>query len=295
MENELVKVEARQVVNIEDQAMSCDMLVRQIKLIQEMMKTVMKDGEHYGIIPGCGKKPSLLKPGAEKLGATFRFAPSYKVTRSELQHGHREYEIFCSLEHIPTGKTVGQGLGSCSTMESKYRYRSAEKACPECGAATIIKGKVEYGGGWICFAKKGGCGAKFKDGDQAIEGQATGRVEHDNPADYWNTCMKMAKKRAHVDAILTATSASDIFTQDVEDLPQVNTTPPPATDTPKADPKPNGKSLGELYQELSNKASTIEEWEKIEPYLKRHKADLMLIEQYHHDFELWQDFHAPTD
>ena len=43
------------------------------------------------------------------------------------------------------------------------------------------------------------------------------RVEFDNPADYYNTVLKMAKKRAHVDAILTATAASDCFTQDVED------------------------------------------------------------------------------
>ena len=43
------------------------------------------------------------------------------------------------------------------------------------------------------------------------------RVEYDNPADYYNTALKMAKKRAHVDAILTATAASDCFTQDVED------------------------------------------------------------------------------
>jgi hypothetical protein len=47
------------------------------------------------------------------------------------------------------------------------------------------------------------------------------KVEHDNPADYYNTCLKMAKKRAHVDAILTATAASDIFTQDIEDMPEV--------------------------------------------------------------------------
>ncbi|WP_418719751.1 hypothetical protein [Bilophila wadsworthia] len=47
-----------------------------------------------------------------------------------------------------------------------------------------------------------------------------GRVEHDNPADYYNTCLKMAKKRALVDAVLTCTAASDIFTQDIEDEPQ---------------------------------------------------------------------------
>lgn len=107
-------------------------------------------------------------------------------------------------------------------MEGKYRFRKADQKCPECGKdSTIIKGKKEYGGGWICFQKKGGCGAKFKDGDPAIENQNMGRVEHDNPADYYNTVLKMAKKRAHVDAVLTATAASDIFTQDIEDMPEV--------------------------------------------------------------------------
>ena len=35
--------------------------------------------------------------------------------------------------------------------------------CPNCGKDTIIKGKPEYGGGWVCYSKKGGCGAKFTD------------------------------------------------------------------------------------------------------------------------------------
>ena len=33
-----------------------------------------------------------------------------------------------------------------------------------------------------------------------------------------NTILKMAKKRAYVDAILTACHASKVFTQDVEDI-----------------------------------------------------------------------------
>lgn len=41
-----------------------------------------------------------------------------------------------------------------------------------------------------------------------------------NPADMYNTVLKMAKKRAFVDAILTCTAASDCFTQDIEDDPQ---------------------------------------------------------------------------
>jgi len=47
--------------------------------------------------------------------------------------------------------------------------------------------------------------------------QAAGRVENTDLADTYNTVLKMAKKRALVDATLTATAASDIFTQDLED------------------------------------------------------------------------------
>jgi hypothetical protein len=230
-----------QVVNVEDFAMNAFTIQRQVNIIQEVMQQVMKSGEHYGSIPGCGNKPTLLKPGAEKLGLTFRFAPSYDISKADMPDGHREYMIVCTLTHINSGFVVGQGVGSCSTMEGKYRYRKAGHKCPSCKKEdTIIKGKKEYGGGWVCFAKKGGCGAKFKDGDKDIEGQDTGRVEHDNPADYYNTVLKMGKKRAHVDAILTATAASDLFTQDIEDMPEVI----PGSivkETPKAKPTSSQK------------------------------------------------------
>ena len=212
--------EVREIVpiNIEDYAMTTEKVVRQVGLIQEVMAKVMKANEHYGVIPGT-TKPSVLKPGAEKLSHTFRFATEYRINRSDLPGNHREYEIVCRLTHQPTGVFVAEGVGSCSTMETKYRYRKAEAKCPECGKEAIIKGKKEYGGGWLCYSKKGGCGAKFKDGNPAIENMDMGRIEYDNPADYYNTALKIAKKRAHVDAVLTATAASDIFTQDVEDLP----------------------------------------------------------------------------
>jgi hypothetical protein len=64
---------------------------------------------------------------------------------------------------------------------------------------------------------KGGCNANFNPGDPAVEGQQTGKVENPDIADTYNTVLKMAKKRAHVDAILTATAASDIFTQDIDE------------------------------------------------------------------------------
>ena len=201
------------VVNFEEYAMTPDKVVRQINLIQEVMQKVMKLGEHYGTIPGCGPKPTLLKPGAEKISTTFRLAPEYKITKTDLKDGHREYEIVCSLVHIPTGQFVGQGVGACTTMEGKYRFRSQ-------GIPTGEPIPKDY------KAKKGwykAQGFTCKKDDESGEWQwcKLEKGEHDNPADYYNTVLKMAKKRAHVDAVLTATAASDIFTQDIEDMPEV--------------------------------------------------------------------------
>lgn len=209
---------AQAVVNIEDAAMNPAQIIRQVALIQTVLHQVMKDGEHFGVIPGTGNKPSLLKPGAEKLSLTFRLSPSYRIERVEYPGGHREYIVHCSLTHIPTGTEVGQGVGSCSTLEAKYRFRTGPAEStgrPVPKDYWALRDKDPAG------AKKllGGPGysAKKVDGSWEIVQQGE-KVEHDNPADYYNTVLKMAKKRAHVDAILTATAASDIFTQDVEDL-----------------------------------------------------------------------------
>ena len=43
------------------------------------------------------------------------------------------------------------------------------------------------------------------------------KQENPDIADVYNTVLKMAKKRAMVDAVLTITAASDIFTQDLEE------------------------------------------------------------------------------
>jgi len=200
------------------QALQPNAVLDQIEMIQNLMAMAMQDGEHYGTIPGCGTKKILFKSGAEKLGFMFRLEPDYQVFENDLGNFHKEYRVTCTLHHIESGNKVGQGVGSCSTLESKYRWREQKRKCPKCGNEFIIKGKDEYGGGWLCWAKKGGCNAKFKDGDESIESQKIGRVENEDIADQYNTVLKMAKKRAHVDAILTATAASDIFTQDMEDF-----------------------------------------------------------------------------
>jgi len=199
-------------------AMTVDNLVEQVQLIQGAMKKVMKRGEHYGVIPGT-TKPTLLKPGAQKLCTLFRLAPRIKSkTWTEHHKEHRTCEIVVELIHITTGDFCGEGIGVCSTLEKRYRYMSEQRNCPECGViGAIIKGKVEYGGGWLCWKKKGGCDAKWDDNDPVIADQKVGIVEREDLADLWNTIAKMAMKRAVGDAVLTATAASDIFTQDIGD------------------------------------------------------------------------------
>lgn len=192
----------------------------QVNLIQSVMQEVMKRDEHYGVIPGTGTKPSLLKAGAEKLCLVFRLAPDYEI--DEKREGqHVTITSKCILTHIPTGQRYGAGMGSCSTRESKYAYRNAAIKCPNCQQSAVIKGKAEYGGGWVCFKKKGGCGSKFPDGEQLIEGQPSGRMPNEDLADQYNTVLKMANKRSLVAAVLNTTAASDIFTQDIEDMPHV--------------------------------------------------------------------------
>jgi hypothetical protein len=191
-------------------------VVTQVQEIQLLMKEAMKEGEHYGTIPGCGDKKVLLKSGAEKLCLLFHIAPEYKIEKTDLDRGHREYMITCRLVNRDTGIFLGEGVGLCSSMEKKYGYRQGTRKCPNCGEETIKRSKFDNEG-WYCFAKIGGCGAKFNPDDTEITNQETGRIDNPDLPDTFNTVLKLAKKRALVDATLTATAASDIFTQDLED------------------------------------------------------------------------------
>lgn len=148
----------------------------QVNLIQQIMRDVMQDGQHYGLIPGCGKKPSLFKSGAEKLSFTFKLRPiigDKDIVITTLPDGHREYSVHCHILNF-NGIEMATGIGSASTMEKKFRYRKNYNT----------------------------------------------QKQEENPdiADTYNTVLKMAKKRAYVDGILSATAASDIFTQDIEDM-----------------------------------------------------------------------------
>ncbi|HSW63905.1 MAG TPA: hypothetical protein VLH56_11460 [Dissulfurispiraceae bacterium] len=261
---------------------SVDQVKAQVAMIQGLMSSLMKNGEHYGKIPGCGEKPSLLKPGAEKISFMFRLAPDYQIERIDMPGGHREYIITCSLRHVETGMKYGEGVGSCSTMESKYRYRGGEKEGTGQPVPTEYWNFKKDGRTDDAQALIGGRGyAPGKiDGRWEIC-QIGDKVEHDNPADYYNTVLKMGKKRAHVDAVLTATAASDIFTQDIEDLVDNGVMKPkqetnaekPQTEKPQA-PRRASDGMGEKER------PTKEDLDKFENLLLGHLGSGQAVQDW---------------
>ena len=192
-------------------SISTEEMVHQAKAIQEVMRALFVEGEHYGKIPGTAKV-TLLKSGAEKIQLMFRLSSTYEVHKVDMPNGHREYMVMASVSD-QSGRLLSQGVGVCSTMESKYRWRKADNY--EITDQTIPRDakdrKAHY--------RKQGYGMQKIDGAwywvRYLEGA---RQENPDIADVYNTVIKMAKKRALVDATLTATAASDIFTQDVDDM-----------------------------------------------------------------------------
>lgn len=206
----------------------------QVRLIQDLMRRVMKEGVHFGKIPGCGDKPTLLKAGAEKIGMVFQLVPTFEYQAREMAEGHREYEFTCTLTHRPSGKVVGQGVGTCSTMESKYRYRW-DNTFEEVPKDFWKTRDPQLIGGPSYAARK--AWVQGDGGERAQKWFVFQKVEHVDPADYYNTVKKIAKKRALVDCTITATACSDIFDQDTVDEdgePLVM----PDTDAADAAPKP---------------------------------------------------------
>jgi hypothetical protein len=204
-------------------AMSIELAVERYSAVTEFVSRVLRKDVDYGVIPGTEKR-TLLKPGAEKLTTFFGLSTRFQLLEriedwTGEAHGGEPFFYYLYRCQLSRGELlIAEGDGSCNSRETKYRWREAQRVCPACAQAAIIKGREEYGGGWLCFKKRGGCGAKFRDGDAEVESQQTGRVFNPDIADQVNTIQKMAQKRSLVGAGLLAGSASEFFTQDVEDL-----------------------------------------------------------------------------
>lgn len=235
--------------------------VERFSKIEELAHRVLKEGREegtgdYGIVPGT-KRKVLFKSGAEKLCTVFRIGPEYQVELCERDDEFATYTVRCTLRHQPTGAMLGSALGLCTNRESKYRYRHAGRSCPKCHQEAIIKGRAEYGGGWLCFTKRGGCGAKYDDNDSTITDQTLGRVENEDLADLDNTILKMAEKRAFLAAVLNVLGISSMFTQDLQEGAyeppgEPETSKPPPEDQATGLREDMDKMLADMIQQMDS-------------------------------------------
>ena len=252
------------------------------KLLREL-KEMLMEGVDYGVIPGT-EKPTLLLPGAQKICTFFGYVPHYEVRQIEEWTPEKYgeplfyYDYTCVL--LKDRQGVGEGRGSCNSWESKYRFRwvskdIAERRADFAGLPTrggrisepvFAIDKAETGGKygkpmahWQAFrdAIEAGTALKTKR-DKKGGGQmdcweidsTLYRIPNDGFPDVINTCQKMGQKRAYIAATLSATGASQYFTQDLEDvdLPGVHGEPPPPKDTPPVRAEgapPNAGQTGE--------------------------------------------------
>ena len=192
------------------------------QLMIQFIRDSMKEGRDYGVISGT-EQLTLWKPGAEKLctffGYSFRLIPVESVMDwTGKDHDGEPFFFFrhrCELRHGAV--LIGDSEGSCNSWEKKYRYRDGKRKCPKCGKETVYKSKPRDGDppnkpmGYYCWAKMGGCGAKFTENDVSITGQQVGQVRNDGIFDQVNTIQKMSEKRALVGTTVIACNASEFF------------------------------------------------------------------------------------
>ena len=135
--------------------------MNKITQFQKVIQNTLHQNHDYGIIPGTSK-PTLLKPGAEKILMMMGLQSEFEIVDStrDFEKGFFQYQVRCKL--LKGDMVITEGLGACNTRERKYLKM--------------------------------------------------------DPYTMDNTVLKMAKKRALVDAALLVASLSDVFTQDLEDM-----------------------------------------------------------------------------
>jgi len=158
-------------------------VMQRIVNFQNVIQKTLKEGHDYGVIPGTGNKPTLLKPGAEKILMLMGVTSEYEIIErvQDYDRGFFAFTVKCVLSR--GGQVITEGVGHANTRERRY---------------TRVK-----------------------------EGR-----EPQDPYTLANTVLKMAKKRAQVDATLTIAALSEIFTQDIEDMDITENTYNPNVDNP---------------------------------------------------------------
>lgn len=214
-------------------------------------KSILKMDLDYGVIPGT-PKPSLYKPGAEKLRLVYGLSSEQECIEktADLDRPYIDYTYRCTIK-TKQGQILAQCDGSCNSMEPKFGYtwktidklpgdtdvsklpsKLSRKKITEFDFAirkaetTGPYGKPqEHWDKWRSAIQSGTATKHFVqrfgkglDEWQMDETVTLYRIVNPNVVSLKNTILKMAQKRAFVGAILVATGASEFYTQDIEDM-----------------------------------------------------------------------------
>lgn len=223
--------------------------MQKIGQMQAIVQKTLKNGQDYGEVPGTNK-PTLLKPGGEKICMLFGLNPEYEFlqTTEDYDKEFFSYNIKCTLYR--NGQAVAQGVGSCNSKEKKYRFINVDEV-PE-----------NYVGYQEQFTDKYGR-VKYK-------------INNVDVCSLVNTILKMAKKRAFIDAVLQVASLSEVFTQDLEDMKDFiqqeqneTMTLEQAKNIKLSFGKYKGMTLGELTTADSQYCDWLFSNEKTDPVIKK--------------------------
>lgn len=123
MENSVATLKSMDIID----SVNLNTLGEQIKKINEFQKLVhsnMLPAQDYGIIQGTSK-PTLLKPGAEKLCMLMGLRSEFEIIDStrDFEKGFFQYQVRCKL--LRGDVIITEGLGSCNTKENKYKKQDA--------------------------------------------------------------------------------------------------------------------------------------------------------------------------
>jgi hypothetical protein len=169
--------------------------LQSIALLQNMVKDILKQGIDYGRIPGT-PQDSLWDPGASQIIGAFN---CYCGERRILKLEDSDEKIVACVE-VPiisraTQQVVGSGIGAASTLETKYKYRWVPKPKEWGYDEVAIK----------TFKTKRG---KDDEGDVILY-----RIPNPEHSELLNTIVKMASKRAEVDAAESLPGVASVLRQ----------------------------------------------------------------------------------
>lgn len=107
------------IVNVDD-AIKAD------RQLQQIVKKAMRPGVDYGLIPGTGNKPTLLKPGMEKLLMWYGLQLELPESRLSIldTDGYVSATVVSVIRHRRSGYVIAEGIGHANSGESRFQGRN---------------------------------------------------------------------------------------------------------------------------------------------------------------------------